>query len=219
MIGRRGILRAGLAGLAAAALWRVGAGGAGVWPGGSDEGLALVAAARAQAGVTLIYDPAYVALDFPGGDVPAERGVCTDVLIRALRRAQGLDLQAVVHADMKADFAAYPALWGLKRPDRNIDHRRVPNLQCLFRRVGADRAPFADAQAFRPGDVVTSVLPGNLPHLMIVSDRAAPGAERPLVLHNIGRGTREEDGLFAYPLTGLYRLEPAALDRMRALQG
>ncbi|MDX5349487.1 MAG: DUF1287 domain-containing protein [Paracoccaceae bacterium] len=165
----------------------------------------LASAAREQVGVTLTYDPAYVALEFPGGDLPRERGVCTDVVIRALRDAWGLDLQLAVHRDMQADFRAYPALWGLTRPDRNIDHRRVPNLQALFTRIGA-ALPLAEGPApYLPGDIVTWMLPGNLPHIGIVSDRLAPDGT-PLILHNIGAGAREENILFAYPMTGHYRI-------------
>lgn len=179
----------------------------------------MIRAALGQVGVTTVYDPSYVALKFPGGDVPPDRGVCTDVLVRALRVAHGIDLQAVIHADMKADFRAYPKNWGLTRPDRNIDHRRVPNLQRLFERVGASLAVTSDAAAFRPGDIVTSMLPGNLPHVMIVTDRAAPGGTWPLVVHNIGAGTQVEDALFAFPLTGHYRLTGESLARLRGLQG
>lgn len=167
----------------------------------------LVAAARKQVGVTVDYDPAYVVLTYPGGDVPAERGVCTDVVIRALREAVDFDLQKAVHEDMRANFSVYPRNWGLSRPDKNIDHRRVPNLQTFFKRK-ADALPYPmdDRTAYLPGDIVTSMLPGNLPHIMIVSDRkSADGI--PLVIHNIGRGAQEENSLFAYPLTGHYRLK------------
>lgn len=167
--------------------------------------LRLVDAARQQVGITLHYDPAYTRLTYPKGDVPQERGVCTDVIIRALRVAHGLDLQQAVHEDMKAHFSAYPSHWGLRRPDRNIDHRRVPNLQTYFRRHALALRPSNDPTAFKPGDIVTSMLPGNLPHIMVVSDRATHTGV-PLVIHNIGRGTREEDALFAHPLTGHYRL-------------
>lgn len=169
----------------------------------------IVAAARAQVGVTRIYDPAYQRLDYPGGDVPAERGVCTDVVIRALRQARGLDLQQRVHEDMRAAFAAYPAIWGLSRPDRNIDHRRVPNLRTWLARGGHALPRSDDPSDYLPGDIVTSLLPGNLPHIMVVSDRRGPEG-RPLVIHNIGQGTREEDALFDHPITGRYRLPPAA---------
>lgn len=178
----------------------------------SAEALAVVRAAEAQLGVVTVYDPAYVALAFPGGDVAAERGVCTDVLIRALRLAHGIDLQLAVNRDMRANFAAYPANWGLKAPDRNIDHRRVPNLQRLLHRMGA-----SVSDEFLPGDVVTVMLPGNLPHLVIVTDQRGP--DGPLVVHNIGAGTRVEDRLFAYPHTGHYRLSPPVLAALRGLQG
>jgi len=163
----------------------------------------LVEAARRQIGVTLVYDPAYVVLPYPGGDVPQERGVCTDVLIRALR-TQGVDLQQRVHEDMRANFAAYPQKWGLRGPDRNIDHRRVPNLQTYFARQGWSLTPSRDPAEYRAGDVVTWMLPRNLPHIGIVSDRKTRGGT-PLIIHNIGRGTREDDILFEYPITGHYR--------------
>jgi uncharacterized protein YijF (DUF1287 family) len=177
---------------------------------------ALVDAARAQVGVTTVYDPAYAALAFPGGDLPRDRGVCTDVLIRALRDGWGIDLQRAVHRDMKAAFADYPRTWGLSRTDRNIDHRRVPNLETFLTRAGAALPISADPADFAPGDIVTSRLPGNLPHVMIVSDRTAPDGT-PLVVHNIGAGAREEDMLFAYPLTARFRVTAAVLDRLRAL--
>lgn len=176
------------------------------------EALALIRAAEGQVGVTNSYDPAYVTLDFPGGDVPADRGVCTDVLIRALRAGHGIDLQQAVNRDMKANFAKYPANWGLTRTDRNIDHRRVPNLRTFLARMGAEVT-----DDFQPGDIVTSVLPGNLPHILIVTD--SMGAKDPMIVHNIGAGTRIEDRLFDYPHTGHYRLTPEVLARMRALMG
>jgi len=121
-----------------------------------------------------------------------------------------------VNRDMKADFAAYPALWGLSRPDRNIDHRRVPNLQALLSRIGAELPLTEDPVPYLPGDIVTWMLPGNLPHIGIVSDqRAADGT--PLVLHNIGSGAREEDILFAFPMTGHYRIGAAEAERLRQL--
>ena len=163
----------------------------------------LVAAARARVGVTLTYDPAYVGLAYPGGDVPDDRGVCTDVVIRALRTARNLDLQQTVHEDMKANFGKYPGNWGLSGPDRNIDHRRVPNLQCWFDRQGWSLPVTKKAADYQPGDLVTCLV-GNRPHIMVVSDRmTAEGV--PLAIHNIGRGTREEDRLFAFELTGHYR--------------
>jgi uncharacterized protein len=163
----------------------------------------LVSAARKQIGVTTVYDPAYVRLSYPNGDVPPDRGVCTDVVIRALRTG-GLDLQKVVHEDMRAHFARYPQKWGLRGPDRNIDHRRVPNLQTWFARQDWQLTPTRNADSYRAGDLVTWMLPGNLPHIGIVSDRTSLTGT-PLIIHNIGRGTREENILFAYPITGHYR--------------
>lgn len=168
-----------------------------------------VVAARRQIGITRLYDPAYVVLPYPGGDVPQDRGVCTDVVIRALRE-EGLDLQKTVHEDMRAHFPLYPRKWGLRRADRNIDHRRVPNLQTWFARQGWSLTPSQSASTYRPGDLVTWMLPGNLPHIGIVSDRTGARGT-PLIIHNIGRGTREEDILFAYPITGHYRPDIPAL--------
>ena len=174
---------------------------------GSDWSKALIAAARAQIGVTTIYDGAYQGLSYPGGDVPRERGVCTDVVIRALRDAHDIDLQQLVHDDMRSAFSSYPANWGLKRPDRNIDHRRVPNLRRYFKRLGLALPP-PDAQSrFLPGDIVTWTLGPNLPHIGVVSDQLAPGTSRPLIVHNVGAGTRLEDFLLRYPMTGHYRLD------------
>ena len=163
----------------------------------------LVQAARSQVGVTLGYDPVYRRLDYPGGDVPLATGVCTDVLIRALRQ-QGLDLQKSVHEDMRAHFSAYPRNWGLQRPDRNIDHRRVPNLMTWFRRQGMALEVSDKSADYQAGDIVTWDLGRGLTHIGIVSDRTSP-AGVPLVLHNIGRGTQEEDILFGFAITGHYR--------------
>lgn len=162
-----------------------------------------VAAARRQIGLTRHYDPAYVVLPYPGGDVPGERGVCTDVVIRALR-AEGLDLQQAVHEDMRAHFDRYPRNWGLRRPDPNIDHRRVPNLQVWFTRQGWSMTPSPRGNDYRAGDLVAWMLPGQLPHIGIVSERFHRDGT-PLIIHNIGAGTREENILFAYPITGHYR--------------
>lgn len=163
----------------------------------------LVADARSQVGVTLGYDPVYRRLDYPGGDVPLRTGVCTDVLIRALRE-QGLDLQKSVHEDMRAYFSAYPRNWGLQRPDRNIDHRRVPNLMTWFKRQGMALKVSEKPADYLAGDIVTWDLGRGLTHIGIVSDRSSP-AGVPLVLHNIGRGTQEEDILFGFAITGHYR--------------
>lgn len=168
---------------------------------------ALVTAAREQVGVTLSYDPAYRRLSYPNGDVPLNTGVCTDVVIRALRQ-QGLDLQQAVHQDMRANFRLYPKNWGLSRPDSNIDHRRVPNLMTWFKRQGWALVLSQNSDVYRAGDIVTWDLGGGLTHIGIISDRQA-GSGVPLVLHNIGRGTQEEDILFSFKITGHYRI-PAA---------
>ena len=165
----------------------------------------VVEAARRQIGVTVGYDPAYRIIAYPGGDVSRESGVCTDVIIRALRDARKIDLQKLVHEDMKSNFSKYPRMWGLKAPDANIDHRRVPNLQCYFKRKGYALPVSKNAADYKPGDIVTVIVGGKLPHIMIVSDKKS-AAGVPLALHNIGSGTQEEDVLFAYPLTGHYRI-------------
>ena len=159
----------------------------------------IVQSARNQIGKTLRYDPAYTKLTYPMGDVPMEKGVCTDVVIRALRE-QNIDLQELVHQDMSRNFSIYPKRWGLKQPDTNIDHRRVPNLMTYFTRQGW-AVQDADYQA---GDIVTWELKGNRPHIGIVSDRKI--GDRPLIIHNIGSGTREDDVLYRYTITGHFRL-------------
>lgn len=174
------------------------------WPATAQD---LVTAARAQIGVTVSYSPRYEKLGYPNGDVAPERGVCTDVVIRAYRK-QGIDLQALVHEDMGRAWDAYPKLWQLKARDSNIDHRRVPNLQTFLTRQGGALPVSRDGRDYRPGDIVTWRLPGNLPHIGIVSDqRSWTGV--PMVIHNIGAGAREENALFSYPVTGHYRWKPA----------
>ena len=165
----------------------------------------LLAAAQAQIGVTKTYDPAYVVLEYPGGDVPEDRGVCSDVVVRAFR-ALGLDLQKLVHEDMAKNFSKYPQRWDLKRPDKNIDHRRVPNLMKFFERQGKSRAVSKDPAAYQPGDLVTCIVPPNLPHIMIVSDvPSTADPSRMQIIHNIGAGAQIEDRLFDFEITGLYR--------------
>lgn len=165
----------------------------------------LIEAARKQIGVTKTYDPAYRKIAFPGGDVPREIGVCTDVVIRAYRDAFHVDFQWGVNDDMRENFTAYPKIWGLNKPDANIDHRRVPNLQVFFTRQGRQLPISNVGQDYQPGDIVTQMLPRNLPHIAIVSDSRSPGTNEPMVIHNIGRGTREDATLFAYKITGHYR--------------
>jgi uncharacterized protein len=166
----------------------------------------LVTAALAQTKTRVTYDGSYRRIPYPGGDVPETIGVCTDVVIRAYRKI-GIDLQVNVHEDMRSAFKAYPRQWGMARPDPNIDHRRVPNLQTFFRRAGAELPVSRDASAYRAGDLVTWMLPGNLPHIGIVTDRKS-AAGTPLMVHNIGRGPELEDMIFAYSITGHYRYPP-----------
>ena len=165
----------------------------------------LVKDARSQIGQTLTYDPAYTRLSYPMGDVPIQKGVCTDVVIRALRK-QNIDLQKVIHEDMKRNFKAYPQLWGLKNTDRNIDHRRVPNIAKYMTRQGysVQNSPFKTA-LFKAGDIVTWDLGRGLVHIGIVSDRKS-STQVPMIIHNIGRGTQEEDILLQYKITGHYRI-------------
>lgn len=161
----------------------------------------LVTSARKQIGVTTKYDPAYVALKFPMGDVPKDRGVCTDVVVRAYRQ-QGRDLQALVNADMKKAWAQYPKIWGLKSTDKNIDHRRVPNLRVFFTRHGKSLPITNNPADYKAGDLVTWDVSGR-PHIGIVSNRTKNGT--PLIIHNIGAGTQENDVLFRFNITGHYR--------------
>lgn len=158
-----------------------------------------------QVGTTLHYDPSYQAIRFPGGDVPLDRGVCTDVIVRAYRSV-GIDLQLLVNQDMWQAFRAYPRLWGLSRPDPNIDHRRVQNLAAFFTRHGEVLPMSTDARDYAPGDIVTWRLPGGQPHIGLVTDQDRDG--RPLIVHNIGWGAKIEDILFAYQITGHYRFLP-----------
>ncbi len=173
---------------------------------GESEGFSkkLVRAAleRTRHGVT--YDGSYRSMGYPEGDVPDDIGVCTDVIIRAYR-ALGIDLQKDVHEEMRAHFDAFPKRWGLSRPDANIDHRRVPNLQTLFVRKGRVLQVSEDPADYLAGDLVTWMVAGKLPHIGIVVSGAAADGTRPLVVHNIGAGPKLEDMLFDYPITGHYR--------------
>ena len=170
----------------------------------SETGGKIVVAARKQVGVTTSYIPDYEVIPYPDGDVARSGGVCTDVIVRALRDGLGQDLQKLVHEDMRANFSSYPKNWGLKRPDRNIDHRRVLNLQTFFKRRGFLQPVTKDPGDYLPGDLVTCTVPPNLPHVMVVSDKKTSDGV-PLAIHNIGAGAQEENVLFTYPLTGHYR--------------
>lgn len=161
----------------------------------------------------VIYDGAYVSLAYPNGDVPESTGVCTDVIIRAYR-AIGTDLQKLVHEDMIANFSLYPSkrIWGLNSPDKNIDHRRVPNLQTYFKRHGIALPISANKADYNVGDIVTWMLPGNLPHIGMVIDKVNSETGNRMIVHNIGRGPKIEDMIFDYKITGHYRFEPKKFD-------
>jgi uncharacterized protein YijF (DUF1287 family) len=164
----------------------------------------LVAGAMERLEHEVIYDGSYRRIDYPGGDVLDSIGVCTDVVIRVYRKA-GIDLQEEMHVDMSAHFSKYPQNWGLTKPDSNIDHRRVLNLKTFFQRKGEELAVTSNADDYQPGDIVTWVIPRNLPHIGIVVKQRSEDGTRPLIVHNIGRGPRLEDILFAFPITGHYR--------------
>lgn len=150
------------------------------------------------------YDPTYFSIPYPNGDVPAGKGVCTDVVIRAYRKT-GIDLQREVHEDMKKNFSVYPKKWGLKTTDKNIDHRRVPNLMTFFERHGTVLKRSADAHDYQPGDIVTWDLGGGITHIGIVVNKRSEDMARYLVVHNIGHGQELSDCLFSYTITGHYR--------------
>jgi len=164
----------------------------------------LSQAALERTNHTVRYDGSYRSISYPNGDVPENTGVCTDVVIRSYRTL-GIDLQKQVHEDMKAHFKSYPKNWGLKRTDTNIDHRRVPNLQVFFSRRGQLLKVTRNPKDYQAGDLVTWMLPNNLPHIGIVVDRRSSDGERPLIVHNIGAGPKLEDRLFDFKITGHYR--------------
>lgn len=149
------------------------------------------------------YDGAYFAIAYPNGDIPADVGVCTDVIIRAYRKF-GIDLQKNVHEDIKAHFSKYPQLWGLRSPDKNIDHRRVPNLMTFFSRHGTTKKISQNSNDYKPGDIVCWSLEGGLTHIGIVSKRKSTDGKRYLIVHNIGAGQVLEDCLFKYKIIGHY---------------
>lgn len=169
----------------------------------------LVAAAIERTSHFVIYDGAYRKIPYPGGDVSPYKGVCTDVVIRSYRKL-GIDLQKLVHLDMKHNFSIYPSkkLWGLNKPDTNIDHRRVPNLQTFFSRKGKKLPITKNASDYKPGDLVTWMLPNNRPHIGIVTDRIHSRSGNPKIVHNIGWGPKLEDVLFDYTITGHYQYLP-----------
>jgi len=152
----------------------------------------------------VIYDPSYFSIDYPNGDVPSGRGVCTDVVIRAYRKI-GIDLQKEVHIDMKSDFSSYPKIWGLKTTDKNIDHRRVPNLMTFFKRKGAEKNISQSGEDYLAGDIVCWNLGGAITHIGIVVYKKSKDGKRNLIVHNIGGGQVLEDCLFDYRIIGHYR--------------
>lgn len=164
----------------------------------------MLAGAVAQIGVTKGYDPAYTNIGYPNGDVPIETGVCTDVVVRAFRQA-GVDLQKEVHEDMKSAWSAYPRKWSATGPDSNIDHRRVPNLMTYFARQNKAVPMSTERGSFLPGDIVTWDLGGGVDHIGIVSGLAQENGGHALIIHNIGAGTKAEDVLFNWKITGHYR--------------
>lgn len=166
----------------------------------------LSAAAVSIIDRTIIYDPAYTRIAYPNGDVDPDRGVCTDVVIRAYRKL-GIDLQKEVHEDMKTNFSLYPSkrTWGLKSTDRNIDHRRVPNLQIFFSRKGQKLAVTTNKDDYKAGDIITWDLGRGITHIGIVIHQQAKSGKAPLIVHNIGGGQVAQDILFKYKITGHYR--------------
>ncbi|MEX0314305.1 MAG: DUF1287 domain-containing protein [Allomuricauda sp.] len=167
----------------------------------------LVEAAMELTQQQVTYDGSYFSIPYPNGDVPEGKGVCTDVVIRAYRKL-GIDLQKEVHEDMKANFSAYPNIWGLTRTDTNIDHRRVPNLMTYFKRKGAEKAITNNPKDYLPGDVVCWNLGGAITHIGIVVDKKSRDGKRHLIVHNIGRGQVMEDILFDFKIIGHYAYKP-----------
>jgi len=166
----------------------------------------LVDAAIERTSKNVSYDPAYFSIDYPGGDIPPDKGVCTDLVIRAYRKA-GVDLQLEVHQDISENFISYPALWGHRGPDPNIDHRRVPNLMCYFERQGAGLPVSDNVTTYQPGDMVTWDLGGGITHIGIITRKKDVSSGRYLIAHNIGYGPVLEDILFEYKIIGHYRFK------------
>jgi len=152
------------------------------------------------------YDPRYFKLTYPNGDVPSDKGVCTDVIIRAYRKL-GIDLQKEVHEDMKLNFSKYPKKWGLTKTDINIDHRRVPNLMAFFNHKGTNLEITSAAKDYSPGDIVCWNLGGSITHIGIVLNKRSEDGLRYLIIHNIGGGQVIEDCLFNFRIIGHFRYE------------
>ena len=171
----------------------------------SDKIRAILKSANEQIKITTSYTQKYYSISYPNGDVPKSTGACTDVVIRSYRAA-GIDLQKKVHEDMKANFSKYPKKWGLRRPDTNIDHRRVPNIRRYFERKGKSLSVTNDGAKYKPGDIVSWDLNGKgLTHIGLVSNIWNEKEKRHLIIHNIGGGTEREDRLFEWEITGHYR--------------
>lgn len=166
----------------------------------------FIQAAMDQTKERIIYNPVYFKIPYPNGDLPAQYGVCTDVVIRAYRKL-GIDLQELVHKDIQSNFSVYPLKkhWNQNKPDTNIDHRRVPNLQTFFTRKGQKLKVTDNPDDYKPGDLVTWMLGNKLPHIGVVVDGKSADGKRFLIVHNIGAGPQMEDVLFAYPISGHYR--------------
>jgi uncharacterized protein len=153
---------------------------------------------------TVVYDPGYFVIDYPNGDIPVSKGVCSDVIIRAYRQL-GIDLQKEVHEDMKLNYSLYPKIWGLSKPDRNIDHRRVPNLMMFFSRKGQIKPITQHAKDYLSGDIVCWDLGGGITHIGIVVNIKSKNGVRNLIVHNIGGGQVLADCLFDFRIIGHYR--------------
>lgn len=173
-------------------------------PNSSPQLKQLVDGAVAQAGVTTGYDPSYVTIKYPGGDVPMNTGVCSDVVVRAFRKV-GIDLQKEVHEDMKNAWDAYPKRWGLSAPDSNIDHRRVLNLMTYFTRQGKSLPITNEPDDYLPGDIVAWDLGGGTYHIGVVTNMLSENQRECLIVHNIGAGTRVENVLLNWTIKGHYR--------------
>jgi uncharacterized protein len=169
----------------------------------SEEALKISNAALSLTLDQVVYDPAYFTIKYPNGDVPPDKGVCTDVIIRTYRKL-GIDLQKEVHEDMEKNFNVYPKKWGLKKTDTNIDHRRVPNLMTFFSRKGEKKKISQNPEDYTPGDIVTWNLQGNLTHIGVVVNKKSEDGKRYLIVHNIGRGQVLADCLFDFTITGHY---------------
>ena len=173
--------------------------------GQSAKAIRLSTAALELTKQKVVYDPAYFSIPYPNGDIPSEKGVCTDVVIRAYRKGLSIDLQKEVHVDMKPNFKLYPTHWGRKTTDRNIDHRRVYNLMVFFQRKGVVKPITKNPRDYIPGDIVCWILPGNKTHVGVVVDQKTSDGKRYYIVHNIGAGQVMEDCLFSWKIIGHYQ--------------